>query len=117
LDQLLENGVDLLLLDVIQLFHVSDLVILAGNRLVFTLNIFADNFELFVHLLHVSFIIKTLINCILKLTLDVLVLALDVHALLLGIQKQLIIVLRRLCHVLKVLLQALDDALGLFERG
>lgn len=70
----------MLLFDIVELLHLSNLIILTRDRLVLALNIFPDDFEFFVYLLHFSIMVKTLVEGILELVLHV-------DAFLLGIQK------------------------------
>lgn len=70
----------MLLFDIVELLHLSNLIILTRDRLVLALNIFPDDFEFFVYLLHISIMVKTLVEGILELVLHV-------DAFLLGIQK------------------------------
>lgn len=70
----------MLLFDIVELLHLSNLIILTRDRLVLALNIFPDDFEFFVYLLHISIMVKTLVEGILELVLHV-------DTFLLGIQK------------------------------
>lgn len=79
LHQLLKDGVNLLLLNLIELFHMAELVLLACKAFVLALDLLPHSVKLFVYLFEMDIVVKTLVEHVLELVFHALALLLSVH--------------------------------------